>query len=154
MNPPYWCDTTILLHVRLKIDPPGSEYAMADATADKIVPNQEMTTVARAPRTSAAEDARASHGHADQRGRKKLRAASTQGQRDLYRAGRKWVNRCRTTKIAIAEPGSSFTLHTPQMVNDLQRVELPVHRLSDSTFGAPPQADNTSSRSRMSTGRR
>ena len=39
------------------------------------------------------------------------------------RAGRKWVNRKRATKLAVAEPGATFTLLvTPQIVNDLKSV--------------------------------
>ena len=101
---------------------------MADATADKIVPNQEMTfTVARAPRTSAAKktlERLMGMQTSIQRGSKKLHTQRRLKDNVTYiRAGRKWVNRCRTTKIAIAEPGNSFTLHvTPQMVNDLRSV--------------------------------
>ena len=39
------------------------------------------------------------------------------------RAGRKWVNRKRATKLVVAEPGATFTLKvTPQIVNDLKSV--------------------------------
>ncbi len=40
------------------------------------------------------------------------------------RAGRRWVNRARTTKITHVEPGETFTLTlTPQIIPDLKSVE-------------------------------
>jgi hypothetical protein len=101
---------------------------MADATADKIAPNQEMTfTVTRAPRTTAAKktlERLMGMQTSIQRGRKKLHTQRRLRDNVTYiRAGRKWVNRARATKLATAEPGNSFTLHvTPQMINDLRSV--------------------------------
>ena len=101
---------------------------MADATADKIVPNQQMTfTVTRAPRTAAAKktlERLMGMQTSIQRGRKKLHTQRRLKDNVTYvRAGRKWVNRRRTTKLAVAEPGSSFTLHvTPHVVSDLRSV--------------------------------
>ena len=101
---------------------------MADATADKIVPNQEMTfTVARAPRTTSARKTieRLMGMQTEiQRGRKQLHNKRRLHDNVTYiRAGRKWVNRCRTTKLARAEQGATFTLRvTPQIVADLKSV--------------------------------
>ena len=98
------------------------------STADKIMPNQTMTfTVQRAPGTSARRktiERLMGMQTSIQSGRNKLANQRRLKDNVTYiRAGRKWVNRCRTTKIAIAEPGNSFTLHvTPQMVNDLRSV--------------------------------
>ena len=40
------------------------------------------------------------------------------------RAGRKWIQRVRATRVAKVEPGESFTLTlTPQIIPDLRSVE-------------------------------
>jgi len=40
------------------------------------------------------------------------------------RAGRRWINRVRATKVAKVQPGETFTLTlTPQVIPDLRSVE-------------------------------
>ncbi len=40
------------------------------------------------------------------------------------RAGRRWINRVRATKVARVQPGEAFTLTlTPQVIPDLRSVE-------------------------------
>ena len=101
---------------------------MANATADKIVPNQDMTfTVSRAPRTTAVRktiERLMGMQTSIQRGRKQLHTKRRLHDNVTYiRAGRKWVNRRRATKLAIAEPGNTFTIRvTPQVVADLRSV--------------------------------
>ncbi len=53
-----------------------------------------------------------------------------QRQRRIYdnvvsvRAGRRWINRVRATKVARVEPGETFTITvTPQVIPDLRSVE-------------------------------
>ena len=101
---------------------------MASSTADMISPNQEMTfTVTRAPRTTAARKTieRLMGMQTEiQRGRKHLHNQRRLHDNVTYiRAGRKWVNRRRTTKLARAEEGATFTIRvTPQIVADLKSV--------------------------------
>ena len=101
---------------------------MAEATANTIVVNQDMTfTVSSAPRTNAVRktiERLMGMQTSIQSGRKRLHT-----KRRLHdnvtriRAGRKWVNRRRATKLAIAEPGNSYTIRvTPQVVADLRSV--------------------------------
>ncbi|MAA52766.1 MAG: hypothetical protein CMJ41_07080 [Phycisphaerae bacterium] len=96
--------------------------------ADQITPNQTMTfTVQRAPRTTASRktiERLMGMQTSIQSGRNKLANQRRLKDNVTYiRAGRKWVNRKRATKLAIAEPGATFTLLvTPQIVNDLKSV--------------------------------
>jgi hypothetical protein len=96
--------------------------------ADQITPNQTMTfTVQRTPRTPAGRKTieRLMGMQASiQNGRSKLATLRRRKDNVTYiRAGRKWVNRKRATKLVVAEPGATFTLLvTPQIVNDLKSV--------------------------------
>ena len=98
------------------------------STADKITPNETMTfTVQRTPRTTAARktiERLMGMQTCIQNGRSKLAPQRRLKDNVTYiRAGRKWVNRKRVTKLAVAEPGATFTLLvTPQIVNDLKSV--------------------------------
>lgn len=98
------------------------------STADKITPNETMTfTVHRAPRTTAGRktiERLMGMQTCIQSGRNKLANQRRLKDNVTYiRAGRKWVNRKRATKLAVAEPGATFTLLvTPQIVNDLKSV--------------------------------
>ena len=98
------------------------------ATAEQIIPNQSMTfTVRTAPRTTAGRKTieRLMGMQTEiQRGRSHLATRRRLKDNVTYiRAGRKWVNRKRVTKLAVAEPGETFTLLvTPQIVNDLRSV--------------------------------
>jgi len=98
------------------------------STADQITANQTMTfTVQRAPRTTAARktmERLMGMQTSIQNGRSKLATLRRLKDNVTYiRAGRKWVNRKRVTKLAVAEPGATFTLLvTPQIVNDLKSV--------------------------------
>ncbi|MEE2719370.1 MAG: hypothetical protein VX727_06270 [Planctomycetota bacterium] len=98
------------------------------STADKITPNETMTfTVQRTPRTTAGRktiERLMGMQTCIQSGRNKLANQRRLKDNVTYiRAGRKWVNRKRVTKLAVAEPGATFTLLvTPQIVNDLKSV--------------------------------
>ena len=98
------------------------------STADKITPNETMTfTVQRTPRTTAGRktiERLMGMQTCIQSGRNKLATQRRLKDNVTYiRAGRKWVNRKRVTKLAVAEPGATFTLLvTPQIVNDLKSV--------------------------------
>lgn len=98
------------------------------ATTDKITPNQTMTfTVQKTPHTTAGRktiERLMGMQTSVQRGRSKLASLRRLTDNVTYiRAGRKWVNRKRVTKLAVAEPGATFTLLvTPQIVNDLRSV--------------------------------
>ena len=98
------------------------------STADKITPNETMTfTVQRTPRTTAGRktiERLMGMQTCIQSGRNKLANQRRLKDNVTYiRAGRKWGNRKRVTKLAVAEPGATFTLLvTPQIVNDLKSV--------------------------------
>ncbi len=98
------------------------------STADQITANQTMTfTVQRTPQTTAGRktiERLMGMQTSVQNGRSKLATLRRLKDNVTYiRAGRKWVNRKRVTKLAVAEPGATFTLLvTPQIVNDLKSV--------------------------------
>jgi hypothetical protein len=60
-----------------------------------------------------------------QRGRQKVARQRAQTDNVTYvRAGRRWTNRARVTKVVRCEAGAEFSLRiTPQILNDLKSVE-------------------------------
>jgi hypothetical protein len=101
---------------------------MAKETADKIVPNTEMTfTIIKEPTRPASRktierlmwmqpQAKKDHSMLQ-------RLRKQKGIKYTIRAGRVWFDRPRATRTMRAERGASFTLKiTPQIVNDLKSV--------------------------------
>ncbi len=101
---------------------------MATDTADKIVPNTELTfTIVKAPTRPASRKTIERLMWMQPQAKKDLsilqRHRKLKGIKYTIRAGRVWFDRPRATRTVRCEKGASFTLKiTPQIVNDLKSV--------------------------------
>jgi hypothetical protein len=101
---------------------------MATDTADKIVPNTELTfTIVKAPTRPASRKTIERLMWMQPQVKKDLSLLQRhRKQKDIkytIRAGRVWFDRPRATRTVRCEKGASFTLKiTPQIVNDLKSV--------------------------------
>jgi hypothetical protein len=101
---------------------------MAKDTADKIVPNTDLTfTIVKAPTRPAPRKTIERLMWMQPQVKKDLsmlqRVRKQKGIKYTIRAGRVWFDRPRATRTVRCEQGASFTLHvTPQLVNDLKSV--------------------------------
>jgi hypothetical protein len=101
---------------------------MAKDTADKIVPNTEVTcTIIKAPTRPASRKTIERLMWMQPHAKKDLSMLQRRRkQKDIkytIRAGRVWFDRPRATRTVRCEKGASFTLNvTPQIVNDLKSI--------------------------------
>jgi len=102
---------------------------MAKDTADKIVPNTELTfTIVKEPTRPAARKTIERLMWMQPQVKKDLSMLQRRRkQKDIkytIRAGRVWFDRPRATRTVRCEKGASFKLNiTPQIVNDVKSVE-------------------------------
>ncbi|MBC8201704.1 MAG: hypothetical protein H8E86_06605 [Planctomycetes bacterium] len=101
---------------------------MAKNTADKILPNTDLTfTIVKAPTRPAARKTIERLMWMQPQVKKDLSMLQRRRkQKDIkytIRAGRVWFDRPRATRTVRCEQGASFSLHvTPQLVNDIKSV--------------------------------
>ena len=105
------------------------ESTMAKNTADKILPNTDLTfTIIKEPTRPASRKTIERLMWMQPQVKKDFSMLQRRRkQKDIkytIRAGRVWFDRPRATRTMRAAKGASFTLHvTPQIVNDLKSVQ-------------------------------